>query len=408
MPAALEACVAKVIAKGHDQKSAWAICRSSMDMAMKANGGKDPTEDELDTYMERSLKAMALDTFDISGVEVFAAGTWNGDKYTVQDLQDMVAAFRETKDKIKPFLKLGHGNEQSLLRSDELPSAGWINNLYIEGKKLKADFTRIPKKIYDLIKAGAYKTVSAEIFWNINILGKTFRRMLKGVALLGSELRAVTDLNDILALYSELEAVNARAYGENEKPSTYSIPKTEIEKLLEESDMTPEELKKMQSDLSDANAKLAEYKQSSETSKAELKTLTDKIAKMSGELKTQRDENRRLKINTQLEKYIAEKQIMPAQKDALFTVLFALPEPAEGEKYKVGDKEYASLEEVISLFVSTGQKVSLSTGDQSEHGKQKQAQDAEVARINEYAEKHKVSFREAMIALSADDKAAKA
>ena len=46
--------------------------------------------------------------------EIFSVGTWNGDKYTVADLQDMVANFNALKDEIKPPIKLGHNKEQPM------------------------------------------------------------------------------------------------------------------------------------------------------------------------------------------------------------------------------------------------------------------------------------------------------
>lgn len=42
MPAKLESCVQHLMDKGHDEKSAWAICQTSMNMSM--NKGKDQTD----------------------------------------------------------------------------------------------------------------------------------------------------------------------------------------------------------------------------------------------------------------------------------------------------------------------------------------------------------------------------
>jgi len=100
----------------------------------------------------------------INGVEVFASGKWNGDHYTNEDLDEMVKAFNDTGHKIKPFLKLGHNDEQKLLATDGLPSAGWVSNLRRIGDKLVADFVDIPKKIFELISNKAFRKVSSEIF----------------------------------------------------------------------------------------------------------------------------------------------------------------------------------------------------------------------------------------------------
>ena len=151
-------------------------------------------------------------TYKQTGVEIFSVGNWNGDDYTIEDLNTMVAAFEETKQGAQPFLKLGHDPKQKLIQADGLPAAGWIERIYVRGNKLFADFTDIPKKVYDLIQAKAYKKVSSEIFWNIKVGEKTYKRMLAAVALLGADTPGVMNLNDILAMYS-----NEGKIGENLK-----------------------------------------------------------------------------------------------------------------------------------------------------------------------------------------------
>jgi hypothetical protein len=52
-----------------------------------------------------------MTSYNLKGVEIFSAGTWNGDKYTVDDLHGIVEAFNETKGGVQPYLKLGHAME---------------------------------------------------------------------------------------------------------------------------------------------------------------------------------------------------------------------------------------------------------------------------------------------------------
>src|SRR3990167_7323974 len=62
------------------------------------------------------------ETFSVDGVEVFAAGTWNGDEYSQEHLDGIVAAFADgLKEGIKPYLKLGHDKGQALLQKDGYP-----------------------------------------------------------------------------------------------------------------------------------------------------------------------------------------------------------------------------------------------------------------------------------------------
>ena len=68
---------------------------------------------------------------EIKGVEIFAVGTWNGNKITLKTLNDIVQSFDKTKGFLKPPLKLGHNDEQNLIAKDGLPAAGWVGKVYI-------------------------------------------------------------------------------------------------------------------------------------------------------------------------------------------------------------------------------------------------------------------------------------
>jgi hypothetical protein len=146
-----------------------------------------------------------METFRLEGVEIFSVGKWNGDDFTHDDLNEMIKSFEATKSGIVPGIKLGHGKEQALLKASELPSAGWVEKLYVKGDKLVADFKDIPKAIYNLIQKGAYKKPSIELFPKITIKGQQYKNLIGAVALLGAELPGVMDLSDIMALYSTEE-----------------------------------------------------------------------------------------------------------------------------------------------------------------------------------------------------------
>jgi hypothetical protein len=151
----------------------------------------------------------------IQGVEIFSIGTWNGDEYVQADLDAMVKAFTDTAKTLKPPLKLGHDDNQTILQQSGLPAAGWVGNLYTKGGKLLADFIDIPNKIYDLLEKGAYRKVSAEIWWNASFNGKTYPKFLSAVALLGSEIPAVITLTDIMGMYSNWTADVRKSYAFN-------------------------------------------------------------------------------------------------------------------------------------------------------------------------------------------------
>ena len=140
-------------------------------------------------------------TFNLNGVEIFSTGVWNGDRYTEKDLNAMVENFDDVG--FEPPIKLGHNEKQPELQ-DGQPALGYISKIYKVGSKLVADFKELPKKVYDAIKRGNYKRVSSEIYWNYKANGSTFNRVLKAVALLGADIPAVTNLESIEGLYSNM------------------------------------------------------------------------------------------------------------------------------------------------------------------------------------------------------------
>lgn len=151
-------------------------------------------------------------TYSVQGVEIFSAGTWNGDEYTIDDLNEMVIAFDETSEGVRPYIKLGHDENQNLLQEDGLPSAGWINKLYVLGDKLVADITDIPKKIFELIESKAYRKVSSEIYWNLKVGEKLYKKFLGAVALLGSDMPGCMNLSDILGRYTKMTSEPPKVY----------------------------------------------------------------------------------------------------------------------------------------------------------------------------------------------------
>lgn len=123
---------------------------------------------------------------DIRGVEIFRSGKWNGDSYSNADLDEMVAAFPRVG--FDPPVKLGHD------KTVGGRAFGWVRNLRRIGDKLVADLHDVPAEVFRVIKQRGLDTVSSEIFWNFKRGGALYRRVLKGVALLGAEIPAVAGL----------------------------------------------------------------------------------------------------------------------------------------------------------------------------------------------------------------------
>lgn len=135
------------------------------------------------------------DLHEIKNVEIFAAGMHNGDRYDIDDLDDMVHAFHTQG--FTPAVKAGHSDKPGT------PALGWVENLRRVGDKLLADLTHLPREIYEVVRRRGYDRVSAEIYWNLQTGGKTFRRALKALALLGAEPPAITSLAPLHTLFSQ-------------------------------------------------------------------------------------------------------------------------------------------------------------------------------------------------------------
>lgn len=319
----------------------------------------------------------------ISDVEIFSVGTWNGDEYTAEDLDAMVSAFDENNETLKPYLKLGHDKDQKLVQSDGYPAAGWITKLKRVGEKLVADFSNVPTKIFDLINKGAYRKVSSEIYWNIEINGKKYDKFLSGVALLGSDMPAVGNLNDIIALYS------LKKYSDNEstvKSYDYQQGSPDMEKEIEE-------LKKQ---LSEKIAEIEDMKKkmnAKDEEPEEIKNLKKEFAQAKDELEKIKAE----KEAVELDAYIATlKDVTPAMKPYVKALL---GKENEKKSYSVGEKELSKnqiLEEILKLHSAADVNLDESSSE-GESGKTKEQELA--AKIDAYVNEHKVTYAQAYKAI---------
>ncbi len=167
-------------------------------------------------------------------VEIFSAGTWNGDDYTVADLHDMVKNFDLLKNEIKPPVKLGHNDDGlNTIVTDGQPAYGWVKALKVVGVKLMATITQVPEVLKKAIKAGRYKRVSSEVYWNLKKkTGELYRRVLGAVAFLGSDAPAVTNLADLEALFTR--STGAAASGSFERTRHYTFETEDGEHITHE------------------------------------------------------------------------------------------------------------------------------------------------------------------------------
>lgn len=411
MPADLEACILKVMDKGHDKSSAYAICNKAMGYKEK-EGTEEVIKYALDLADEK--KKMFSDLKAINGVEIFASGEWNEDKYSENDLDQIVTAFEETKAISKPYLKLGHGAKQSLLAHDELPAAGYVERIYRRGKKILADFVDIPSKIFDLIEKRAYTGVSSEIFVNFKSNGKVYPYALKAVALLGAATKAVHSLNDILARYSEnhqesVEAEMIKAYefevSENSEINTTSKEDTDmatLEEVMRQNANLEAKMKSLESENAELEKDFSIREENIKKLELQVKEYKDKFEASEAKILAIEKETREKEIESEVKEYSKSGKIVPAQEPFLIELLKNVQMNTETKSFTIRDKKYSDVKSLVKGFMDAQVKEFNEDG-QTEMG-DLSTEDAFHAKVKKYAEENKVSYKEAFLKLSPSGK----
>jgi hypothetical protein len=146
-------------------------------------------------------------------VEVLSAGTWNGDTFTRADLREIAANFARLGRQVRVPLKFGHDDGQTLLgQADGDPALGWVSALEVRGDRLVATFNQVPPLVRQAVEAGLYRHVSSEIAYQVKFHGERIGKVLVGVALLGADLPAVSNLADLGAYLSARGLTPLRIY----------------------------------------------------------------------------------------------------------------------------------------------------------------------------------------------------
>ena len=329
--------------------------------------------------------------YRINDVEIFSAGTWNDDTYTIEDLYEMVRAFQETGRTIRPYLKLGHDPDQKLVQKDGLPAAGWIDNLRVIGSKLIADFIDIPKKIFQMIENKSYRNVSAEILFNGEFNGETYGKALLGVALLGADTPAVSNLMDIVSWYA-LKYEKARAYS---KKLDFSM---EGDKMADEKEFIKldYELKDEKKRTASLQIKLDEITKNLETSLASFKNqeaTVKELTDIKSKYETQEKELREQIVTGERETFISNLEKKNLISVAMRPFVLALLE--DKKEYKVKEKQFNRnelIEEVLKLHSATN----VNLDENSDRGQETTGnEDEQDVAIRKIAADRKISYKEA-------------
>lgn len=261
----------------------------------------------------------------IKDVEIFKTGRYNGLDITEDTLKELERNFNTMKGENTDFaLPIKFGHQMKDLPKDGQPAAGWMNNVRYMSGKLIADFVDLPEAVFTLITNKAYKNRSIEFINNfVDKGGKAVGKMLKSIALLGSEMPAVNLADAAKYMYGatfakDLESVSVEMSLEEPKepeakdkkdepdPKTFKkegqVPtaleakekeleakEKKLERLLEKFSSVGSDPEKIVQLIEDAESKseqlesqLKEFKKKEEAALQEdIKTFTDSLVKES-------------------------------------------------------------------------------------------------------------------------------
>lgn len=322
--------------------------------------------------------------------EIFSSGTWNGDKYTDEDLDAMITAFSNLQESVKPPVKLGHNEKQM---KDGNPALGWVKSLKRVGNKLIATLSQVPDVVYTAIKRGLYKRISSEIFWNYKHDGKTFKRVLAGVALIGADVPAVTNLKDLEAYLSQstgkglFDTIRAYAFDTDDAGQIINhIDKKEFNKMEEK----------------EYKAKIAKLETDLEKEKAEKKDYADRAEKIEQEREVEQKKSRSKEIKSYCEQTVKDGKMLPYQRDILVNEI-------DKRTYSAKEGFSFDFETMKKLFEKIDKIIDLKEhahGKKEGEGKKKYANVSEELHVKteEYRLKNKVDYSEAMNAVLVADK----
>lgn len=273
---------------------------------------------------------------EVKGVEIFAEGVWHEIPFQQKELSLIVAAFEKLKDVFKIPLKLGHNEDQPL--TDGLPALGRIDKVYIQGKKLLADFVDVPDIVYEAIKSKLYTTVSVELELGVTYKKQDFPVVLSGVALLGADLPAVNTLNDLSAFLTRSGKIKRKSkvtFSYKQTKEAITMPKTvaeleaELDAESQKTKLYSKENKKLQEDSLKVTAENTKLKHDSEEK--------EKLEKETAFKKAKSD------LTTEFDLLVKAEIITPAQREG-FTASITDSASVEGvrttlETLKMGHEE---------------------------------------------------------------------
>lgn len=197
----------KLISSKQDIKSIKEGIKGLIDKISKSKYGYPSTQYGYPTSVKKSAETVNL--FD---QEICATGDFgNNIKITYETLQTIAKNFEKLKDKIKPPLTVDH--------IESGPALGWVENVRYAEDKLLGDIKDVPKQVADMIRIGAYRRYSPELYAEGEIPGiqeKVDFPVLKAVSLLGAGIPRMKSLEDAKVLYNSEKNIDFILFSEKD------------------------------------------------------------------------------------------------------------------------------------------------------------------------------------------------
>jgi cation transport regulator ChaB len=330
-------------AKGADEQSAikqaWGAVKNA-GYQKGSNGNWHKANQQIDLFAK---------TYDFDA-EIFSAGTWNGDKYNEADLQMIVDNFEKLKDRIKPPVKLGHGWKEGQ------PALGWVKALRVQGKKLIATLSQVPEIVYNAIKQGLYKRLSSEIYLQgTTATGEKLKNVLRAVALLGADIPAVENLEDLTAYMTQNSLLgsfeNCRTY---EFDTVNNAGDIQLVIYHEESN---EGKKQMADDTKKFTEKIAALEAKLKEKDAAINEKESEIKKFREDQEMKDQQQREAEFVEYCEKLVKDGRMLPAERDRLIKEIPTFQYNSEGYLIPfVSFKSYAESHKAVLDTKETGQE----------------------------------------------------
>ena len=318
-------------------------------------------------------------------VEVMSVGTWKQTKFTLETLKEIAGNFKKLKEVIKPPVKLGHSETVGA------PALGWVTDMKVKGNKLFAYLDNVPEVLMTAIKKKLYRRVSSEIMFGFKYKGKNFGKVFSGLALLGAEVPAVKDLEDLTAYLTQTSE------GEFESIAVFEIQNENIIHRKDKTMPTNEDFEKFQEQLNSLNTKILTLTQDIQEKDKQIETLQKEVDISKANEKKLFRERKKEQLTIFFEDQVKAGIMTPAQRD-MFT---------DDHLIFQDDGSFHISFAVFQKFVEAGKKKrddNHYTNDDDPNKKKSYSdpQDEVMRLAGEYQKANKVDFSEAIQAVLSD------